>query len=260
MKLAERAYKVMYIRSDQLEVPRRAYQRPLNAQRVRAIAKNFDPRIANEPKVSLRNGHYYVFDGQHTIAALVERNGGTPLPILCKVYLGLTESEEATLFAEQFGTSAQLTAGAKMRALIYAGDPLCCEFQRVTEGMGLRLDFSQQGGTKRISCIASAFREFQRVGAEKYKEAITILLDAWKGDPDSLRAETVSALCSFVDLYAGEYDRNRMIRRFKGCDPVQIYRDGRAMGNNMPGYKKYLYQVWTMYNGKSVKSALPLKF
>ena len=260
MKLSDKEYKEMYIRSNELEIPRRAYQRSLNVARVRQIAKHFDERIANEPKVSLRNGHYYVFDGQHTIAARVERNGGKPLAILCKVYLGLSESDEATLFAEQNGFSADLTAGVKLRALIYAGDPLACSFQKATEGTGITLDFSQQGGTKRLACIATAFNEFRKIGPEKYKEALTILLEAWDGAFDSLRAESVSAMCEFVDLYEGEYDRKRLIRRFRGYDPINIFRKGRAMGDNMPGYKKYLYQVWAMYNGTSVKSALPLKF
>ena len=116
MKINEKPYKEMYIRSDLLEVPRSTYQRKLKPQRAKRIAKAFDERIANEPKVSLRNGRYYVFDGQHTIAAREERNGGKPLPILCKVYMGMTESDEAMLFAQQTGESADLTAGARLRA------------------------------------------------------------------------------------------------------------------------------------------------
>ena len=59
----------MVINSKFLEVPRSYYQRHLNASRVKRIAAEFDERIANAPKVSYRDGHYYVFDGQHTIAA-----------------------------------------------------------------------------------------------------------------------------------------------------------------------------------------------
>jgi len=32
------------------------------------------------------------------------------------------------------------------------------------------------------------------------------------------------------------------------------------MGDNFPGYKKYLYQVVLIYNGASKKAALPVKF
>ena len=42
----------------------------------------------NEPKVSFRNGRYYVMDGQHTIEGCILINGGENRPILCKVYNG----------------------------------------------------------------------------------------------------------------------------------------------------------------------------
>ena len=260
MKINEKPYKEMYIRSDLLEVPRSTYQRKLKPQRAKRIAKAFDERIANEPKVSLRNGRYYVFDGQHTIAAREERNGGKPLPILCKVYMGMTESDEAMLFAQQTGESADLTAGARLRAEIYSGNPIAMSFLKATESTGLMLDLDQQRGTKRLACVATAFNEFQRVGAEKYKEALSLLLEAWNGDPDSLRAETVTAMCRFVELYDGEYDRKRLIQRFRKFDPITIFRDGRSITSHMAGYKSYLHAAWDLYNGSSVKTALPMKF
>lgn len=103
----------MVINSKFLEVPRSYYQRNLNANRVKRIAAEFDERIANAPKVSYRDGHYYVFDGQHTIAARKLLNNNCDLNIVCKVYSGLTEQQEALLFAQQTGVSAPLTAGAK---------------------------------------------------------------------------------------------------------------------------------------------------
>ena len=32
------------------------------------------------------------------------------------------------------------------------------------------------------------------------------------------------------------------------------------MGVNLAGYKKYLYQVYALYNGGSKKNVLPMKF
>ena len=74
MKTNDFTYKVMDLNTAQLEIPRETYQRELSPDRVRRIVKAFDERIANEPKVSYRGGHYYVFDGQHTIAARKLRN------------------------------------------------------------------------------------------------------------------------------------------------------------------------------------------
>ena len=47
---------------------------------------------------------------------------GHDLPILCKVYTGMTVEQEALLFAEQNGFSAPLTAGIKLRAKVVGGD------------------------------------------------------------------------------------------------------------------------------------------
>ena len=247
------------INSAELKIPRTTYQRELNEDRVRRIAAEFDERIANEPKVSCRDGRYYVFDGQHTIAARKLLNGGRDLPIRCKVFYGLTESDEALLFAQQTGASASLTAGAKFRALVYGGDEDAMAFLKATEAVGLYVDYKQTRGAKRLACISTAFGLFQKVGDKVYWEAMQAIVDAWKGDPDSLRAETVQGVVEFVDLYRGEYSRKRLVTRLRQMDPVVIFREGRAM-TSLPGYKRYLYQVYRIYNGSSAKTALPMKF
>ena len=137
--------------SKELIIPRTTYQRTLNEDRVRKIAAEFDERIANEPKVSSRGGCYYVFDGQHTIAARKFLNGGRDLPIRCKVFYGLSERDEALLFAQQTGASANLTAGARFRALVYGGDKEALAFQKVTEAVGLCVDCKQTRGVKRLA-------------------------------------------------------------------------------------------------------------
>ena len=245
--------------SKELIIPRTTYQRTLNEDRVRKIAAEFDERIANEPKVSSRGGCYYVFDGQHTIAARKFLNGGRDLLIRCKVFYGLSERDEALLFAQQTGASANLTAGARFRALVYGGDKEALAFQKVTEAVGLCVDCKQTRGVKRLACISTAFELYKKVGSGIYREAMQTIVDAWKGDPDSLRAETVQGMVEFVDLYHGEYSRKRLVMRLRQTDPVVIFREGRAM-TSLPGYKRYLYQVYRIYNGSSAKTALPMKF
>ena len=253
-------YKEMAINSKLLEIPRNTYQRDLRDHRVRRITAAFDPRLVNPPKVSCRNGRYYVFDGQHTIAALKMLNGGKDLMIRCFVHTGLTESEEALLFAQQTGESARLTPGARMRAQIFGGHPEATAFLKATESVGLHLDCAQRRGKYRVACIGTAFAEFKRVGANLYKEALSVIAEAWRGDPESLRAETIQGVTRFVELYQGEYDRRRLVSRLGRVDPLTIYREGRAMGVNLAGYKKYLYQVYAIYNGSSKKKVLPMKF
>ena len=176
MNAVVKPYHEMCLNSSELIVPRDTYQRALHPARVARIAKEFDERVANEPKISFRDGHYYVMDGQNTIAARKFLNGGDDLQIRCKVYFNMTEQEEALLFAQQTGISERLSAGQKLRALIFAGEPAAVAFQQATELAGVHLSFEEGRGKQRISCIATAYHEFIRLGPELYIEYPLMLL------------------------------------------------------------------------------------
>ena len=146
MKTKQFTYREMVLSSSQVEVPRQTYQRNFNAKRAQKIAEEFDERIANEPKVSYRDGRYFVFDGQHTIAARKLLNNGEDVSIKCRVYFGMTEQDEALLFAQQFGVSAPLSAGARLRAQIFGGDPIAIAFMEANKDIGIQLDYDQERG------------------------------------------------------------------------------------------------------------------
>ena len=80
-----------------------SYQRKIDAARVERIVNSFDPRLANEVKVSFRDGKFYVFDGAHTLSALKRIHGEETFMVDCKVYYGLSYEDEAYLFALQSG-------------------------------------------------------------------------------------------------------------------------------------------------------------
>ena len=63
-------YQLSVIHSSKLIYPREIYQRGVERKRVELIARDFNEYIVNEPKVSFRNGRYYVMDGQHTLSLI----------------------------------------------------------------------------------------------------------------------------------------------------------------------------------------------
>ena len=129
----------------------------------------FDERIANEPKVSYRDNRFFVFDGQHTIAARKLLNNGEDLPVKCKVYFDMTEKDEALLFAQQTGVSAPLSAGARLRANIFGGDPIAIAFLEANNDIGIEIDYDQERGLNRIGCIQTAYDAYNSIGEERYK-------------------------------------------------------------------------------------------
>ena len=122
MNAVVKPYHEMCLNSSELIVPRDTYQRALHPARVARIAKEFDERVANEPKISFRDGHYYVMDGQNTIAARKFLNGGDDLQIRCKVYFNMTEQEEALLFAQQAHPAVFAGGNARERRVVAVAD------------------------------------------------------------------------------------------------------------------------------------------
>ena len=185
-------YQLSVIHSSKLIYPREIYQRGVERKRVELIARDFNEYMVNEPKVSFRNGRYYVMDGQHTIEGCILLNGGEDRPILCKVYTGLTMEQETLLFAEQNGHVAPLSAGIKLRAKVVGGDAPSKAFVAATNRVGLSLNY------------------------------------------DSMQ--------------------------LSGVHPMELYRISRDNPARLPGWRRYVYPIYTTYNGKCRKDALPMKF
>ena len=247
--------------SSKLIYPREIYQRGVERKRVELIARDFNEYIVNEPKVSFRNGRYYVMDGQHTIEGCILLNGGEDRPILCKVYTGLTMEQEALLFAEQNGHAAPLSAGIKLRATVVGGDAPSKAFVAATNRAGLSLNYdSMQLSDYRIGCVGTALKLYDQLGEEIYCEALRHIVEAWEGKPDSFRAAVLRGVMYFVQLYHGQYSEERLVRALSGVHPMELYRVSRDNPAKLPGWRRYVYPIYTTYNGKCRKDALPMKF
>ena len=175
--LPECNFEVRYVDSVLLN-PCAEYQRLLRMGKVARIAANFSEYIANEPKVSYRDGRYFVFDGQNTIEARKTCNGGRDLPIRCKVFYGHSKEHEALLFAVQTGISSELTAGEQLRAKLVAHEENACDFAAVTENTGVRFALDGIRAPWKIYCIRSAYYIYKSYGAALYREMLSILVDA----------------------------------------------------------------------------------
>jgi hypothetical protein len=57
----------------------------------------------------------------------------------------------------------KLSAGVTIRARIFGGDPEAIQFKDATEAVGLRLDYGQDKGRKRLPCISTAYTAFQKL-------------------------------------------------------------------------------------------------
>ena len=210
--LPESTFTYQFVNSALL-FPCMEYQRLLRTEKVASIAENFSEYIANEPKVSYRDGRFYVFDGQNTVEARRTCNGGKDVTIRCKVFYGLTKEDEATLFAIQTGNATCLTAGERLRANLVAENPDALYFVGITSNAGVEFAYDGIRAPWKIYCIETAYELYKQYGCERYVEMLHIINEAWKGNVDSNPAFEEPSMILLEQIFT--IDKSR-IERFMG--------------------------------------------
>lgn len=224
-----------------------SYQRAVDVNRVKRIVARFNPNLVNPIKVSLRDGKYYVFDGQHTLAALKMKNGNENLLVECKVYR-LTKEQEAELFAQQNGVSRAVETIAKLKALYAANDIEVVELVRLTKLAGFYIDFTKGKAANKITCVAKAFKIYKAVSAGEYVEILNMIKETWGGIPDSLNTEILGGMYQFFKRYKGDLKLNTFVKQLRKVEPVVIIREGKAMGNSWNGDVQFAIPILNHYN------------
>lgn len=110
-----------------------------------------------------------------------------------------------------------------------------------------------------MRCINTALHEYRKVGEKCYKEAMRIIILAWRGKPASLLSEVVKTICTFAKIYDGEYYPKKLAEALSHIDPyeiVNVYLQNGKRG----GIKSSLKFVLDCYNTNASAQSLPMKF
>ena len=216
---------VMSLDSSLLEIDM-GYQRETKPEEVRRIVEKFDPAVANILKVSARDGHYYVFDGGHTLAALKKINGDANFPVLCQVFHGLTYEDEAVLFAKQRGESRDVSVSQKLHALEAAKDEVTTDFLERTRRSGFEINpRSSQVKDGKIAAVKKAFDLYSQMGAEKYEAMLTLIKSTWQGSSWSVNQNMLGGMYLFLETYGGEIKAERFISRLRGVTKLTMSKE-----------------------------------
>lgn len=224
----------------------KSYQREIQQDRVKRIVANFNPALVNPIKVSRRGGRYYVFDGQHTLAALRTLNPSPSMTVDCKVYEGLSREDEARLFAEQNGISRAVESAAKFKALYAAGDVDIIEMVRLVERSGFFMDFSKAKTNNRITAVSKTYKVFKSVSSSDFVEILSLIKETWEGIPESLNTEIIGGMYLFYKHFKGEYKRRTLVTQLSKVSPIIIIREGKAFSSG--GDARFARQILNIYN------------
>ena len=235
-----------------------SYQRYPKESHINQIAEEFDPRVVNVVKVSLRDGKYYVVDGSHTVEVLRKLHGTEHFLVDCKLFHGLTYEQEAELFAKQQGLTHKVDIGYLVNAEAQAGDAETLNFLRVTREAGFEIIPKSKSAKKgRIVAIKAAVRLYENLGEAQYRSVLRMLMSAWEGEKWSVTQNMLSGMGILVQVY-GELDLARFRKKLSTVTDIELQRTA----SKYVGYQtsvKYAMAIARFYNKGGGVNALNLK-
>ncbi len=182
-------------------------QRDLNQARVDRLAAEFDLELLGTPTVNERDGHFYIIDGQHRVAALIQ-TGWEDQQIQCWTYVGLSEQEEADKF-DRFNDVLAVHAFDKFRVRVAAGREVESDIERVVRANGLVVSRDSVPGA--ISAVGTLRRVYTRSDAATLARALRIIRDAY-GDA-GLEAPVIDGIGLLCQRYNGELTEDVAIEK-----------------------------------------------
>lgn len=239
-------FEYKYLRPSQI-VADPLYQRPLDQRRVEKIANEFSGDLFNEPKVSYRDGKYWVFNGQHSLAAWRYYHNNEDKPVFCKVFKGMTWLEECDAFMKQNGLSKDPTTNEKLHAAFNSKDPDVVDMVEKAKMCGFDVNFSMCKTPTRIIALSALFRAYKAIGGEAFLDMMTAIKEAWYGDIDAVSQQIISGMAAFYKAYGGNFKRDALVTALKHTTPARIIANGKSFTNRTNTYTR---EIVKEYNKK----------
>lgn len=236
------------------------YQRDIRESHVQEIVEEWDSRVMNFPKVSERDGHYFIFDGAHTKTVTDRLNGSRDHQLPCIVYHGLNQAEEAYLFVKQSGKSADVAFSYKLHAALVPNTQMHEElkfaraFKDAVEAIGYVLPYRRGKEPCTISAVKTAYRLYERIGHERFVDAMSLLMDTWRGEEESTSQVMLEGLTLFMNAYRHVYSRARFLRDLSQIDVKSLAQKGRSAKGD--GYNNVACAILSAYNRKGGKGCV----
>ena len=235
-----------------------SYQRPVRMEKVNKIVTEFDPLLVNTLKVSLRDGHYYVFDGSHTLEALRIVKTKEHFPVECRLYKGLTYEREAELFALQNGVATRVGVPYKIRALAAAGDEGINAFLDATRVCGFEINPGEKSSKRgNILAVSKAYSLYKSMGDDGYKKMLTLIKSAWHGECWSVSQNMLSGMALMIRTFGDKVTVDRFSKKLGGVSFNLIQKEASKL-QSVPVAYQFAVALTKLYNSGGAKGTLPI--
>ena len=206
------------INSSQLK-SKQDYQRGIRMSFVQKAITNFDPNEVDPVHVSYRDGKYYVIDGQHTILILEGVNGNKPVDIPCIVHKGMTYTDEANYYVNQYVKKHPHTYSEMAVARYEAGEKLPCELALKVKNVGGKLPYDKSAKTgMKISAVKKVISLYEK-DSDHTILAIKCLIEAYNGRETTIAGDIIAGTMEFLRLYDNQVLTSRLVEALSKYTP-----------------------------------------
>jgi hypothetical protein len=235
------------------------YQSPINPLRVDRIVRNFDKKQLQPIDVSLRNGKYYIVDGQHRVAALEIK--GIP-DVTAKVHFDLTYPQEAMLYYQLNNPQNRRTPTTihRKNALVEAGDKNTIEIKNIVESCGFIYGSDQSKAINKIVCVAKLDKIQKDLGLSGLYRVLRLIQGTWYNNYDAMDQGIIMGVYLFVKYYENAFDDSKFVKKMSHVSPREILNNANAVKRySSNSYTQYGKEILLQYN-KNRSQKLPNKF
>lgn len=230
-----------------------AYQRP--TKNAHKLVDNFDINRVNLLLLSYRDGKLYVVDGSHrTYAARHHHIEHLP----CMVMEGLTQAEEARIFASQNECVVNLTLMDTFRANLISKEPVDTAINSICDNYGLKVGYGRKNN-EYMSAIGMARTCVKNEGAACFDWILGVIKDSgWIYESGSTSDAMIRGL---YHVYREHKSGNKLteakynlVKTFIHSNPSQIISYARASRPNLEKRASIQNTIMKIANGECVLS------
>ena len=238
------------------------YQRPVVEKDVDALIRKWNLCALEPIVVSFRDGHFYVVDGQHRIAAMKKMNGGKDVMVNCIIHTGMIYEDEAALCHDLDQAKKAMTLGQSTHVDMESGKGVeALEIRRLVEEAGFMWALEKRSDKEYvISATRAVINSYRLLGGSAFSRMLALINRVWHGDPVSLSAAMLSGMALFIKTYEVEMNDHTFVKRLSVVAPDEIILRGKIDFSTNSVALRHARVIWDKYNSGRGGRKLPYRF
>ena len=205
-------------------------QRKIKTKEVDKIFNDYDDNLVNLITVSLRDGRYYIIDGQHRVTAIKKKFGSNAI-VKCRVIPGLTVKDEAAYFRKINKSQREISSNDDFNSGYYEEDPTIIGIIDIGKKYGISFGNKNLNGMRnikfRVKAVETAQNIYNGYGKEIFDRICRVLSEGFVDEPSAFNASLMEATAIVLNTYGKDCSDDVLIKKLRSRNPDRLILDAR---------------------------------